>query len=163
MNASTEWSLYCIASDILWTFSSIPGKLKRKTTGKTIALVKPWCVLYSAPTTWDIECTLPNPFRNDIPAKQDPTCIPPLAKILSGCSTAVTSDLDINDRPSNAAPSHRGLNPGTQYPSIPWINASTPVHAVRLAGSPIVNSGSINANEGLTSGCHMQNFIPSFK
>ena len=133
------------------------------TTGKTIALVNPWWVLYSAPTIWEIEWTFPKPFKNDIPAKQDPTCIPPLANIFSGSSTALINDFEIKESPSNAAPSHIGLNPGTQYPSIACIKASAPVHAVKLDGNPIVNSGSINAKDGLTSGCHIQNFIPSFK
>ena len=75
----------------------------------------------------------------------------------------MTKDFDIKDKPSKAAPSHIGLKPGTQYPSIAWIKASAPVHAVKFAGNPIVSSGSNNAKEGLTSGCHIQNFMPSFK
>ena len=43
------------------------------------------------------------------------------------------------------------------------IKASAPVQAVKFDGSPMVSSGSISANDGLTSGCHIQNFIPSLR
>ena len=84
------------------------GALNFSTAGNTMALVRPWCVSKSAPTIWLIAWTRPNPLRNDTPARQAPTCIPPRATKLPGSSTALGNQRPMSASASSATPSHIG-------------------------------------------------------
>ena len=120
--------------------------------------------MFKAFTGWLREWIAPSPFWKAVEPIVAAVSIFILASKFDPLLTASSNHLLINLIPSNEIPSAIGWKPGAQYASKLWANASIPVAAVILAGSPTVKTGSKITIEGKNLGWKIifLTFVSSF-